>query len=194
MNPTQVDESRGPWILTYTGKQFHLLEPRIEEISLVDIAHSLATQVRFTGHCCVPYHIADHCVRVAEEVEKLDPSLALCALLHDASETYLVDLPRPLKHDTPLGNPYLQIEALVEQAIARKFDLPYPMPPLVKEFDNRLLMTERRDLMHPGGPQWEATRYGQSGEPLPGTIIPRDWARSKRDFLAMALRLIVKSK
>ncbi len=44
-----IDQERS-WIQTYTGKKFYPLNPRSEDINLIDIAHALSMQCRFTGH------------------------------------------------------------------------------------------------------------------------------------------------
>ena len=43
--------NRGPWIETFSGRLYYLLDPRPQDIVLADIAHSLARICRFTGHC-----------------------------------------------------------------------------------------------------------------------------------------------
>ena len=69
----------------------------------------------------------------------LPASLKLFGLLHDASEAYLADLPRPVKAGLP---EYKAIEANVERVIAEKFVLPFPMPPEVKAAAQALLKDE----------------------------------------------------
>jgi 5'-deoxynucleotidase YfbR-like HD superfamily hydrolase len=43
------------------------------------------------------------------------------ALLHDASEAYLVDLPHPLKHRSELGRLYAEAEDRLQVAICERF-------------------------------------------------------------------------
>ena len=98
----------GGWIETYTGIAFYPLDPRVSEINIDDIAHSLSLKTRFNGHCDQFYSVADHSIRVANKVHFLDEFAkfttleernALCrrALLHDAAEAYLCDIPAPIK-------------------------------------------------------------------------------------------------
>jgi hypothetical protein len=68
-------------------------------------------------------------------------------LMHDASEAYLVDLPRPVKLLLPS---YKTLERRTEEALALTFNLEYPHPPYVKEIDNRMLNTEQKYLMPEG--------------------------------------------
>ena len=86
------------WIQTYTGRQFWPLAPQAEHVDIRDIAHSLAMQCRFNGHCRGFYSVAQHSVLVSQVVP---PEDALWGLLHDAAEAYISDLPRPLKNTAP---------------------------------------------------------------------------------------------
>ena len=58
------------WIQTFTGKKFSPLEPRREDIDILDIAHSRSMQCRFNGHCRQFYSVAEHSVRVARILPK----------------------------------------------------------------------------------------------------------------------------
>ena len=86
------------WIQTYTGRKFFPLTDEPGEIDLRDIAHSLALQCRFNGHCRQFYSVAEHSVRVSHI---LPDEEAAWGLLHDAAEAYVSDLPRPLKLTVP---------------------------------------------------------------------------------------------
>ena len=89
-----------PWIQTHLGIQFIVLEPRFENIHIGDIAHALSMNCRFNGHCKDFYSVAEHSVHVSRILDD-DPNLALWGLLHDASEAYITDLPRPVKNAMP---------------------------------------------------------------------------------------------
>src|SRR5258706_13895138 len=89
-----LDEYLGGWIETYSGKQFHILDPQLDEIELYDIAHALSMQCRYTGHCESFYSVAEHCVIVSMLVPK---EMAIAGLFHDASEAYLTDEVSPVK-------------------------------------------------------------------------------------------------
>lgn len=56
---------------TYTGRYTWPLDPRAEDINLVDVGHSLGMINRYNGHTCTPYSVADHAVRVSHLVEDL---------------------------------------------------------------------------------------------------------------------------
>ena len=87
-------DSLDGFIGTFSGLRFWPLAPNLEKILVEDIAHALAHQCRFGGHASRFYSVAEHSVHVSQLCL---PEHALWGLLHDASEAYLVDLPRPLK-------------------------------------------------------------------------------------------------
>ena len=82
------------YLSTYTGKKFYPYDPRPEQICIEDIAHGLSMLCRFAGQCRFFFSVAEHSIAVAH---LLPANLKLFGLLHDASEAYLVDLPRPVK-------------------------------------------------------------------------------------------------
>ena len=67
---------RGPWMLTFTGKRYHFLDPSLEEIDIVDIDHALSRKARFNGHTRGGsiYSVAKHsvltCVRFVSSLEQ----------------------------------------------------------------------------------------------------------------------------
>lgn len=143
------------WMQTFTGKRFFPVSPHPEDFDILDIAHSLSLQCRFNGHCLCFYSVAEHCVRCAEYLEVKTGSfmLAFWGLLHDAAEAYLGDIVRPLKLHLP---EYEKIEENVAKTlIVDKFKLPWPMPPEVRDADDILLSTEKRDLLCPNPEQWK---------------------------------------
>ena len=140
---------RGPWIQTFTGGAFYPFDPRPEEIHIVDIAHALSNLCRFAGHTSRFYSVAEHSVYVAEHCER---EHALAGLLHDASEAYLVDIPRPIKHAI---RDYAEIEAAVLAAVGKRFGVDLtPLPDNVKEADDRMLVTEQRAFMRKPPVTW----------------------------------------
>lgn len=136
-------ERNGSFIVTYTGQRFWPLDPRSEEIHIEDIAHSLSHCCRYTGHVADFYSIAEHCVRASYVVDK---EFAFDALMHDASEAYLIDVPRPLKA-LPAFQEYLEIEDSLMYLIADRFNFRWPMPPEVKDVDDGMLLEEWKSLM-----------------------------------------------
>jgi uncharacterized protein len=152
----------GDWIQTFSGLVMYPLDPRVSEICIEDITHALSNLCRFTGHTKTFYSVAEHSVRVSWEC---DPADALWGLLHDASEAYLADMSRPMKRSPGFGPIYMEAEARLMRVICLKFGLSPECPESVKVADTRLLMTEKRDLMHGCNKPWEDV-----GEPLKARI------------------------
>jgi len=134
-----MNEFDGAWITTYTGLKFHFLDLTSDEICIEDIAHALSLKCRYNGHCRTFYSVAQHSLLVAT----LAPGYRLEALLHDAAEAYLPDIPRPIKYQFPALK---QLEDKILSVILRKFGI-YTISPIVKEADNIALATEARILM-----------------------------------------------
>jgi len=163
-----MNEYDGHWVNTYTGKHFHYLDPQPEEIDIIDIAHSLSLTCRYGGHCKQFYSVGDHSIRVAEIVPD---GLKLRALLHDAAEAYLTDLPRPIKYDIP---EFRIRENIIQRTIEAKFGIktsrspliPDPDKKIIKWADNILLATEARDMMH------DMVDWSALPDPLPEMILP----------------------
>lgn len=142
--PPREPVRQGDWMQTYTGKKFWPLDPRPQEVDIVDIAHSLSMQCRYAGHCRKFYSVAEHSVLIARWlVGRTDAQTALYGLLHDAAEAYTVDVPRPLKRHL-VG--YKEAEAKVMEAIAYRFGLPLGMPEIVHEADDRIIADELANM------------------------------------------------
>ena len=93
-------------ITTYTGVWFYPTAPKAESIDIRDIAHSLSLMCRGNGHVKTFFSVGQHCILCAKEAEAegLSPRMILACLLHDASEAYLSDVPRPFKKELPRYN------------------------------------------------------------------------------------------
>lgn len=98
---TEIDwegNKNDAWIETYTGIKFNVFDPKSELVNILDIAHALSMCVRFNGHLPYFYSVAEHSWHMSNLVED---KYALAALLHDASEAYFSDIPRPIKYMFP---------------------------------------------------------------------------------------------
>lgn len=165
-------------IHTYTARLVDPLNLQPEDIDILDIAHALARQCRFSGHTKEFYSVAQHSVICSKIVAK---GFEFTALMHDASEAYLQDVARPLKIHPSFGQSYRGAEKRAEKVIAGVFGTEFPMPPEVKDADNIALVTEARDLMH-GTNNW--TPFYQAIDPLPTPIQAWTPKRAEREFLA----------
>lgn len=117
------------YIRTYTGKYFYPSRVEDLEVDIIDIAHALSNVCRYNGHLNNFYSVAQHCVIVSEHVPE---ELALTALLHDASEAYLPDMPGPIKRYLP---DFIALEEKVERHIFKHFGIDYPLNHIVKAVD-----------------------------------------------------------
>ncbi len=129
---------------TYTGKMIELTNPDKDAISSEDIAHALSMLCRAAGHFKHFYSVAQHSLNCMREAYARGFSKRVClaALLHDASEAYLCDVPSPLKCEL---NDYKKIEKKFEDAVWKKYGL-YPLTDeekyLVKKVDEAVLWYE----------------------------------------------------
>ena len=190
------------WIQTFTGRRFETLSATFEDFDIRDIARALAMQCRYAGHVSKFYSVAEHCVRVSRRVEQLmvselgypaaDELVTLCAqwgLIHDASEAYLGDVTRPLKH-TPQMAGYREIESKLQGDIAEWLTLPRKQPDLVTAVDIELLGTEARQLKQPIHPDWHTScPGGKLPDELPGLTLGWDPTKAERLFLERYRRL-----
>lgn len=165
--------NRGDWIQTAAGHQFWPIDPRASEIVIEDVAHALSLLCRFGGHCLRFYSVAEHSVLMARAVS---PENRAWALLHDATEAYLVDVPRPLK---PFLVGYREAEDKIARAVCERFGLPLDMPAEVKAADTRILTDERQQNMAPAPKPWSTDT-----EPLGVTLQFWSPEQAKREFLA----------
>ncbi len=171
------------WIMTSRGRMFYPLEPRAEDVDIRDIAHALGAVNRFNGHTSEPYSVAQHSILVSLQFDGDGPDMALLALLHDASEAYLCDVPRPLKQ-TPAFASYREAEARLEAVIFDVFGLSElaQSPDAVarlKAVDRRMLRTEQAQLMPPPA----AGEVRDDGAPFNVLIDPWDARTSTLSFL-----------
>ena len=170
-----------PWICTYTGKQHFITDPDPSSVDIDSIAHALSLLCRFAGHCRSFYSVGEHSGRVSRLLQRAYPNnrlLHLQGLIHDGSEAFCVDIPRPLKESLPA---YKEIEAKTQRAIHKALEIAEPNiveHQLVKWADNTMLATERRDLLNHQDHQWNLDE-----EPDDEIIHPWPPERAEREFL-----------
>jgi 5'-deoxynucleotidase YfbR-like HD superfamily hydrolase len=143
----------GPYLQTVSGRFVNPFDPDPEQLDPRDIARALANVCRFGGHCRPFYSVAQHSVIVSELVEAGggDVEDVFAALMHDATEAYLGDMPHPIKHRSPLGAAFKVAEDALEAVLRERFAIKADVP-AIKRVDRALLATERRIL---AGVSWE---------------------------------------
>lgn len=160
----RVSDLTGAVQITH-GRYFWPLEPyhRGNDIDIEFIAHVLAGERRWGGILCDAagdpsnYSVAQHSVHVAD-IANLNrhklvpgwdwqnhPSPAFYALMHDASEAYLKDFPRPVKG---LMKEYKPAEKALMDRILTVFGVPTDMPifECVRRVDDMMIWMERDKL------------------------------------------------
>ena len=185
------------WIMTFSGKPICPLDPDEGDIQIEDIAHSLAMICRWAGHCHTYYSVAEHSIRVAKvcgdvgrakgmsEREVLE--LEMLGLMHDATEAYVGDIPRPIKSEFMVNTPrgvetFREMEAHLYAVIESALGLPEMTPEyqeIVHVADNVVLSTEARDIANPDSLKHEE----DAQEPLTDEIRPLKWEKARLLFL-----------
>lgn len=128
----------------YTGREVDIFNLKIEDIDIEDIAHSLSNLCRYGGHCLFHYSVALHSYLCS--LVPGTKSEQLQFLLHDASEAYVNDLVRPIKHRVEMEK-YREIEDSIQDLIFKRFNLPYPYSERVHEVDDKVLLDEIPNLI-----------------------------------------------
>lgn len=166
-------------LLTFTGRTFSPLAPKAADIAIEDIAHALSRLNRFGGHIGPEdYSVAQHSVLVSRAVPT---QYALWALLHDASEAYLGDVVKPLKHTAAMA-PYRAIEAVVQRTIYQRFGLVGDEPEAVRAADDALAILEAEALFTPPAP-WAAEKRAKTTTLPAINIVPVSADKAKAGFL-----------
>lgn len=146
------------WMQLRSGQRFWALDPDPEAVKLEDIAHALSNQCRFGGHVSEFYSVAQHCCLVSRLIDGSSFD-KLRGLLHDATEAYLVDLPRPIKLELPR---YSAAEDELMKAIEIAFGIQGIVNEAVKRADVMALWLEAVHLMRPLHPDWFTSAVQQS--------------------------------
>ena len=138
------------YITTYTGKHFDPTCPDREKIDVRDIAHALSLTCRGNGHVKTFFSVGQHCVHCALEARARGYSrrLILACLLHDASECYMSDVPRPVKATMPQ---YKAVEERLLEQIYIKYlgsGLTEEEEKLVKRIDSDMLYYDLLNLLN----------------------------------------------
>ena len=169
-------------ITTFSGRVMNPLDPSPEDFCLVDIAHALSMKCRYGGHCRFFYSVAQHSVLCAEVARRAgcDPRWAL---MHDAAESYLADIPRPVKLQLP---GFEAIELRLLQSIAEWLGLPDPdpLPGFVSLIDDQMIAAEWPVLM----PDPVVRSFADVPETSPVhdiVIVPWSLEEAKVKFISM---------
>ena len=138
------------YITTYTGKHFDPTKPDMSLVDIRDIAHALSLTCRGNGHVKTFFSVGQHCINAAREAiaRGYSERVILACLIHDASEAYMSDVPRPFKRALP---EYMEAEDQLLELIYEKFlgsRLNAEEQGLVKNIDNDLLYYDLKELLN----------------------------------------------
>lgn len=144
---------------TVSGRKVDVSNPDPNSIVIEDIAWALSRMPRFSGHTIpyIPYSVAQHCIRVAKDLESYDSNIQLYGLLHDAAEAYINDLPSPVKHIPEIHAVIKKLEDNLMLAIYKAVDI---LPPtesqqaVVKIADKNQQAVEAYNFMYSRGSDW----------------------------------------
>lgn len=163
---------RGGMIQTYLGNFFYPMDPRPDEVKLHDIAHALSNICRFGGHTNEFYSVAQHSVIVSQKMQPIYKH-GMYGLLHDGSEAYIGDVVTPIKR-MDLMDSYCRVEHMLQGIVYEGFHLQPIVPRVIFEeleyVDQRVLHTEKRDLLKPKDWGYEIQPYEETIVPL----LPKD--------------------
>ncbi len=115
-----------------SGRRLDLLDPSPLDVEIEDIAHGLARVARWNGQTrgAHIFSVAQHCLLVdaiaRAKNPRLDRSLRLAILLHDAPEYVIGDMISPFK--AVIGDAYKAVEKRLLRAIHIRFGLPPELP------------------------------------------------------------------
>lgn len=152
-----------PWMQTYSGVPFDLLEPQEWAVRLRDISHSLSLTNRFNGHTRRPWSVAEHSLFCLELMgDDYGARMRLLVLIHDFIESYVSDLSTPMKRtldavSTSALDAFNRIESRINTAIHAKLLLEpptYEEKRVIKHFDLLALRLEAEVLMGPPPLPW----------------------------------------
>ena len=201
-----MTDDAAPWVQTFSGGAVDLLSPQPGQILLVDIAHALSRIPRFNGHTGGPlaWNVAQHSLLVESLLPgDADPVTRLLALLHDAHEAYIGDVPSPVKlallrftpkdYSGPTSrdvDPLRRVAIGLDKAIRDAFALPQPtdrQAALIGSADLLALRVERDALM--ASPPRDWLPLPEPPDPLP-ELVPTMPDYAKATFIARAAYLV----
>lgn len=186
-------------ITTFTGKRVNPLNLREEDICVEDIAHALSLCNRFAGHTKFPISVAQHSIFVSELCIDIDnendnvTGYGKQALLHDASEAYLGDMTKWLKH-TPAMEAFREAEDRMQRVIYKRFGCDPFMYEEVVQADKFMV---RWEAHHGYGPDFEFphpayTPLSKAELTRLPTWEPWGWKHAEHEFLYMVKILGIK--
>ena len=145
-------------MITHSGRRNDLPSPQRGQVHIGDVAVQLSRIPRFVGATLEPWNVAAHSLHCSALAEADGASLQaqLAALLHDAHEAYMGDIPSPFKQAVmaeagSMWCPLKLSEEKLQVAVLHQLgslDCYEANRAAVKHWDLVSLATERKYLMH----------------------------------------------
>lgn len=183
-NATKMRDSSSdvePVIMLNSGILMHTAHPASAHIYTKDIAQGLSLTCRWGGQIDYFYSVAQHSVLLYDVMRRDFPDeheWALWALLHDASEAYIGDVPRPFKQ---YMNDFLYKERQLLAAVAERFCLAPEIPHEVLRADHHIGLDEFVAL-HPGKSAGFMRNLGFEGIGI--VVDPWSWQDAHKAWLS----------
>lgn len=186
-----------PSVETIDKKFVNYLDPQPETMTDYAIAYGLSQEVRWGGQGRYWYSVAQHSINVANLVWKMthDVPTTRAALLHDATEAFMKDIPSPLKRLLP---GYRYLESKMAAVIMQSRGLNYPYPPPIEHADRVMAINEDAKIMgtphellqarHPGETK-AVSLLLEDNEWHHATMSPKEAFNEFMDFNSMLERL-----
>jgi len=193
--PSGPQPSPRVWQRMLSGRRLDLLDPSPLDIEIADIAHGLARVARWNGQTGGThiFSVAQHTLLVEAvmraQTPRVDVTVRLAALLHDAPEYVIGDMISPFK--AVLGGDYKTVEKRLLSAIHIRFGLPPVLGPdierYIKDADRGAAYLEATELA--GFAEAEAKRLFGRDPGLPSSVrqdylTPWTAAKAEKRFLA----------
>lgn len=185
-----------PYIATYTGRKFKY-DSDTPDVSIIDIAHHLALVNRFSGASRFPYSVAQHSCLVTRLVARAggDVTTQLQALVHDAHEAYMSDIPTPYQAWVASMQPEDWVEViehskyLLDERIYAALNIPPPnheQRKMIKEADQTAFVIEASQVFVTK-PDWIsdwAKMRGVNMQTIGEIVSELHWRDAKAEFTA----------
>lgn len=148
------DGCLGTSIKVAAGRYVDLNNPDPATIDIETIAASLSKLCRFGGHCPRFYSVAEHCVHATALAAScgITGDALMAVFLHDAAESYVGDMVKPLKLMMP---DFSIVESRIESAIESKFGISFAKhSETIKRFDLMMLKAEKLSMWPDDKTEW----------------------------------------
>jgi len=165
---------------------------RPSQVHIHDIAHALSLICRYGGHCREHYSVAQHSCALANSLQWTEEydwnnrkRLATIALFHDASEAYIGDIIKDVKHNSRVTG-LVQLETEIQAIIYKRFGLA-PTPQDLKTIKHKELVLVAREMF-----SFCFTCLEVPVECEKAIMVPLSPSEAKRLFLELYSKLVIK--